>query len=248
MLDVLEGRTSMRGVKEIKTLDITEEAKKALSTPLNYSVTWNIMTPSDYGIPQRRERLFIVGFDRDNFLPEDIDISDILRWPSKWGNDTRVGSILDHKLSPEDKKKCTISERLWISHQDRKKRNKENGKGFGYSLYQPEDKKTGTISARYYKDGAEILISNGRNKNGIEKPPRKLTPRECARLQGFPEDFKLSDSRNESYKQFGNAVNVRVVRLLADSVISAMKEISDLKTFKEKGLVTSEKNQISLKI
>ena len=222
--------------------------KKALSIPLNYSVVWNIMSPSDYGIPQRRERLFIVGFDRDLFLPKDVDISEILRWPSKWGNDTRVGSILEHKLSPEDRRKCTISARLWESHKDRKRRNKESGKGFGYSLYQPDDKKTGTISARYYKDGAEILISNGKRKNGDEKPPRKLTPRECARLQGFPEDFLLSESRNEAYKQFGNAVNVRVVRLLADSVLSAMKEISDLKSFKEKGLVRSAKSQMSLKI
>ena len=248
MLDILEGRTSIDGIDRAKDLNISEEARKTLSKPLNYSVDYKVLSPADFGIPQNRERVFIVGFDRDSFLPKGIELSDILKWPTKWKGETRVGSILEHSLSARELRKYTISERLWKSHQARKKRNKEMGRGFGYSLYYPEDLKTGTMSARYYKDGAEILISNGKKRNGEEKPPRKLTPRESARLQGFPESFKLSDSNNEAYKQFGNAVNVRVVRLIAEKIITVMNEIENLKSYSKTGKIVSANNQMKLDI
>ena len=102
---------------------------------------------------------------------------------------------------------------------NRKKRNKLNGKGFGFKLTHPLDKSTNTISSRYYKDGSECLISQGENKN-----PRKLTPRECFRLQGFPESFKLSDSSVEAYKQAGNSVPINVVEKMCLHIFEYINE------------------------
>ena len=103
---------------------------------------------------------------------------------------------------------------LWKSHKKRKLRNKKAGKGFGYKLTYPTDKATITISARYYKDGSECLLYRGENKN-----PRKLTPREVFRLQGFPESFKFSVSDLQAYKQAGNAVPINVVEKVCIEVL-----------------------------
>lgn len=229
MLDILEGTASSKNINAIKDFDITDEAKESLDIPLNYSVDYKVLSPSDYGIPQNRERLFIIGVDRDNFLPNGVETSDLFYWPSKWGLESRLGSILEHNLTEEEKNKCSISEKLWNSHKERKKRNSKKGYGFGYALYKPSDKKIGTLSARYYKDGSEALIDQGVDAKGNLRTPRKLTPRECARLQGFPEDFIICNSRNQAYKQFGNAVNVRIVRLLAENLLLFMREVENLK-------------------
>ena len=243
MSDILEGKASSKNINEIKDLDITDEARKSLDIPLNYSIAYKVLSPSDYGIPQNRERLFIIGIDRDNFLPDGVETCDLFHWPTKWGLESRLGSILEHNLTEEDKNKCSISEKLWNSHKERKKRNKERGYGFGYALYKPSDKKIGTLSARYYKDGSEALIDRGVDKKGNLKTPRKLTPRECARLQGFPEDFKVCSSRNQAYKQFGNAVNVRVVRLLAENLLLLIREVENIKNFSKSGLVMNIEDQ-----
>lgn len=108
--------------------------------------------------------------------------------------------------------KYTISDRLWQGHKRRKVQNKLNGKGFGFGLVGPESPYTNTISARYYKDGSEILIA----QNGMN--PRKITPREAARLQGFPEEFKVSKSDAQAYKQFGNSVSVPVIEKIAKKI------------------------------
>jgi DNA (cytosine-5)-methyltransferase 1 len=85
-----------------------------------------------------------------------------------------------------------------------------------------KDSVSRTLSARYYKDGSEILINQGKRKN-----PRRLTPRECARLMGFPEDFKIPVSDTQAYRQFGNSVIVpvmtEVARIMAPHII-ALKE------------------------
>lgn len=244
MLDILEGRTSSKNINKIKELDISSEVKKSLNIPLNYSVVYKVLSPANYGIPQNRERLFIIGLDRDNFLPKGVEAQDLFHWPVEWGLDSRLGSVLEHNLTKEEEDKCAISQKLWASHKDRKRRNKEKGRGFGYSLYNAEDKKIGTLSARYYKDGAEALIDRGLDSNGKKLTPRMLTPRECARLQGFPENFKLSSSRNESYKQFGNAVNVRVVRLLAENLLLLMHEVENIKSFSKSGNILNNDNQV----
>ena len=123
--------------------------------------------------------------------------------------DTRLGDILDKKI-PD---KYTISDRLWEGAQRRKEKYKEKGYGFGYSLFNEESKYTSTISARYYKDGAEIWIDQG-NKN-----PRRITPNEARKLQGFPKGFKIAVSDVQAYKQFGNAVPVPVIRAIAKEMV-----------------------------
>ena len=128
------------------------------------------------------------------------------------GNKTKVGDILEKDVD----EKYTISDRLWQGHKRRKVENRKNGKGFGFSLFNAESPYTSTISARYYKDGSEALIEQ-KNEN-----PRKLTPRECARLQGFPDDFIIPVSDAQAYKQFGNSVAVPVIREIAKSMINEM--------------------------
>jgi DNA (cytosine-5)-methyltransferase 1 len=105
---------------------------------------------------------------------------------------------------------------LWAGHKRRKEEHKNKGNGFGYSLFNENSAYTSTISARYYKDGSEILVAqNGKN-------PRKLTPREAARLQGFPESYVISVSDAQAYKQFGNSVAVPVIRAIAKEICRAI--------------------------
>jgi DNA (cytosine-5)-methyltransferase 1 len=105
-------------------------------------------------------------------------------------------------------KKYVLSNKLWAGHQRRLREHRERGNGFGYSLFNPKSVRTSTISARYYKDGSEILISTRGN-------PRKITPREAARLQGFPDSFVIPVSDTQAYRQFGNSVAVNVIKALA---------------------------------
>ncbi len=99
---------------------------------------------------------------------------------------------------------------MWLGHQKRKLKHRENGNGFGYSLFKRDASYVNTISARYWKDGSEILIDQGGKRN-----PRTLTPLECARLQGFSDDFSLHPSKKANYKQFGNSVAVPVIEAIA---------------------------------
>ena len=114
--------------------------------------------------------------------------------------------------------KYTISDNLYNYLIQRKEYQKNKGNGFGFSLFNEESKYVNTISARYYKDGSEALIEQD-NKN-----PRLLTPRECARLQGFPEEFIIPVSNAQAYKQFGNSVVVplmtEVAKLIVDKISS----------------------------
>jgi len=132
---------------------------------------------------------------------------------------TKLGDILEKNVDD----KYTISDSLWEGHQRRKKEHQEKGNGFGYSLFNENSEYTNTISARYYKDGSEILIEQeGKN-------PRKLTPRECARLQGFPEEFIIPVSDTQAYKQFGNSVAVPVVRAVAKKLVEAIETLPEKK-------------------
>jgi DNA (cytosine-5)-methyltransferase 1 len=116
--------------------------------------------------------------------------------------------------------KYTLSDHLWKYLRDYAAKHKAAGNGFGYGLVTGEDVAR-TLSARYYKDGSEILISQGANNN-----PRRLTPRECARLMGFPRDFKVTVSDSQAYRQFGNSVVVPVVERIARTVIDALQRPS----------------------
>jgi DNA (cytosine-5)-methyltransferase 1 len=165
-----------------------------------------ILKSIDFGVPQNRQRIFIVLWKNkkiNNFTyPEKLDIN------------VNVGSILEKTPDP----KYTISDRLWLGHQNRRIRNEENGKGFGFLLFDKKSPYVSTISARYYKDGSEALIAQ-KNKN-----PRKLTPREAARLQGFPENFILNTSSVNAYKQFGNSVTTSVVGALSKNIFQQLLE------------------------
>lgn len=159
-----------------------------------------VLRAIDFGVPQNRQRIYIVLW-LDNLI-------DKFDYPTMTSFITKVGDILEK--NPDIK--YTISDRLWEGHQRRKISNAQNGKGFGYSLVNENSPYTATISARYYKDGSEVLIEQpGKN-------PRKITPREAARLQGFPDQFRCNQSDMQAYKQFGNSVTVPVIASLAKSI------------------------------
>ncbi len=165
---------------------------------MNYSLFIEVLNAKHFGLPQNRERIFIVGFkEMVNF-----------QFPPKTKIKTRLGDILEKDIDI----KYTISDKLWKSHKSRKKKAKEKGYGFGYSLFNEESEYTSTISARYYKDGSEILIEQQDNN------PRMLTPKEASRLQGFPKNFKIPVSNVQAYKQFGNSVPVNVIRAIAKNM------------------------------
>lgn len=158
---------------------------------------------------QNRERIYIVGFDKTQ-----VPNYESFQFPKPLNIPTSVGSILESQVDD----KYTISDKLWTGHQIRKKNNKANGKGFGYTLFNEQSEYTNTLSARYYKDGSEILIEQ-KGKN-----PRKLTPREAARLQGFPEEFVIPVSDTQAYKEFGNSVAVPVIHAIAEEILKVLDD------------------------
>lgn len=188
----------LENVKRLKSHDKgnTYNVIESKLRSLGYTVMSQILAAKDFGIPQNRERIYILAFK------DDVQFS----FPKPTLEKTSVGDILEEYVS----EKYTISDKLWEGHQRWKLEHREKGNGFGYGLFTPQSYYTNTISARYYKDGSEILIAQGINKN-----PRKITPREAARLQGFPEGYKIVVSDAQAYKQFGNSVCVPVVRALA---------------------------------
>jgi len=212
ILDILRGENE-HDIPE--NIPMSEEAKRSLGDELNYWVDFRVLRAADYGVPQNRERVFIVGINKDYY--PDADFNCIFKWPEATVRETKLGDILQ-KNSDVDTK-YTLSDRLWEGHQRRKREHKLKGNGFGYSLFNRESPYANTISARYYKDGSEILI----DQSELGKNPRKLTPRECSRIQGFPEDFIIDCvSDVQAYKQFGNSVAVPVVREVAKALLDAM--------------------------
>lgn len=177
---------------------------KSTLEKLGYRIYYEVLNAKNFGVPQNRERIYIIAI-KNNFNPLfniDFDFLNEIKIECK------LGDILQNNVE----EKYTISDKLWQGHQRRKEIHKEKGNGFGYSLFDEDSPYTSTISARYYKDGSEILIKQ-QGKN-----PRKLTPREAALLQGFPSDFVIPVSDVQAYKQFGNSVAVPVVRALAKEI------------------------------
>ncbi len=181
---------------------ITRGSLKQLQTEAKKMVLKSV----DFGVPQNRQRIYIV-------LWKNIDLKQF-EYPAAINTDTNVGSVLIDNPDP----KYTISDRLWEGHQRRKIDNAKNGKGFGFGIVNKDSLYTNTISARYYKDGSEILIEQE------DKNPRKLTPREAARLQGFPDEFLPNKSDVQAYKQFGNSVTVPVIVELAKQISFQLKK------------------------
>jgi len=206
---LLENVKQLRGHDKGRTLAVILNHLEAL----NYYVKYDVLRAGDFGVPQNRERIYIVGISKDHFnLPTDYNFI----FPTPTHQETSVGNILEKNVD----EKYTISDQLWEGHQRRKKEHEEKGNGFGYSLFNSKSTYTNTLSARYYKDGSEILIDQGKELN-----PRKLTPRECARLQGFPEKFIIPVSDTQAYKQFGNSVAVPVIREVARKIINEMNNL-----------------------
>ncbi len=197
----LENVKGFKGHNKGQTFAVIKETLNSLG----YKVHTQILNAKHFGVPQNRERIYIIAFRDDvNFT-----------FPSPDGRKVQVGDILSETVD----KKYTISDKLWAGHKRRKLEHKAKGNGFGYCLFQAESEYTSTISARYYKDGSEILIDQGDNKN-----PRKLTPREAAKLQGFPEDFIIPVSDTQAYRQFGNSVAVPVIRAIAKQIAEVLEE------------------------
>lgn len=183
--------------------------KDILENKLGYKLYYKVLNAKDFGVPQNRERIILVGFKNHNVN---------FKFPEPMGIPTKLGDILEKNVDP----KYTISDRIWASHQRRKEQHKAKGNGFGYCLFNENSVYTSTISARYYKDGSEILIEQ-KGKN-----PRKLTPREAARLQGFDDNFKLVVSDLQCYKQFGNSVPTKMIEAVANNLITALKECDEI--------------------
>lgn len=206
---LLENVKQLRGHDKGRTLKVILEHLDAL----DYQVTYDVLRAADFGVPQNRERIYIVGFDRRYY---GLDDKYKFPFPEPTHQKTRLGDILEDNVD----EKYTISQKLYEGHIRRKAEHQKKGNGFGFSLFNADSEYTNTISARYYKDGSEILIDQG-----PDIPPRKLTPRECARLQGFPESFIIPVSDTQAYKQFGNSVAVPVIRAIAKSVREEMKRM-----------------------
>lgn len=176
---------------------------KVLTDELGYHVDYRIIS-SEPWVPQKRERIFLVGFQKKSgFNFADLHIP-AQPWP-------KLGDILE----PEDQvdEKYVLTDKLWAYLQAYKEKHSKAGNGFGFGLCGPNDV-TRTLSARYYKDGSEVLVDRGEGKR-----PRRLTPRECARLMGFEKGNRVwsqSVSDTQAYKQFGNSVVVPVVEAVAE--------------------------------
>lgn len=203
-------------------IPMTDQAREALSQKLNYWVDFKVLRATDFGVPQNRERIFIVGFNKDYF-DKVRDFKDIFSFPKPTNEISCVGDVLE-EIDIDDTQ-FTLSDKLWKGHQKRKLQHINKGNGFGYSLFDASSPYTNTISARYYKDGSEALI----DQSHLGKNPRMLTPRECARLQGFPENYLVDTvSKAQAYKQFGNSVCVKVVKAVVEQMLMAFEKAEQI--------------------
>ena len=221
----------LENVKHLRNHDRGRTMKVILRTleeDLGYHVTTRVIDARSF-LPQHRERVFIAGFRRDTgFSLDDLELPDPAEGP-------KLATVLHPENGSEVAEppytqggkaivsaKYTLSDRLWSYLQEYARRHRRRGNGFGFGLVGPEDTAR-TLSARYYKDGSEILIrQEGAN-------PRRLTPRECARLMGFDEpgqsQFEIPVSDTQAYKQFGNSVAVPVVNAIARAMAPHIRSL-----------------------
>lgn len=205
-----------------------------LRDELGYQVFHRVINGKHFG-PQHRERIIIVGFrEPTDFTWDDLDLPDFSISPKMasvlhpTAGDSLVEPRYLNPLSGKVLDKYTLSDKLWEYLQNYAAKHRDKGNGFGFGLVTPESN-CRTLSARYYKDGSEILISQGAKKN-----PRRLTPRECARLMGFDENFRIPVSDTRAYKQFGNSVVVPVIGEVARIMMPHLLKPSEAKGRKKK--------------
>lgn len=206
----------LENVKNLKSHDkgrTFEVIKNTLEKDLGYKVSYKVVDGKGF-VPQHRERIYIVGFREDTPFswdafnskdPTEKVMKDILH--SQTGEEEpEKDYTVGKKAKVNDK--YILSDKLWKYLYDYAAKHKAKGNGFGYGKV-TKNCTARTLSARYYKDGSEILVSRGKGN------PRRLTPRECARIMGYPDDFKIPVSDTQAYKQFGNSVVVPVIEEIA---------------------------------
>lgn len=174
--------------------------KRTLVDELGYYLFYRVIDARTV-VPQHRERIYLVGFRE----PCNFEFPDIIDKQRKFSE------ILEEDVDA----KYTLTDHLWEYLQKYAEKHKMKGNGFGYGLTDLNGIAR-TLSARYYKDGSEILIPQ------LGKNPRRLTPRECARLMGFPNSYKIVCSDTRAYKQFGNSVVVPVVEAVAKEIVKCL--------------------------
>lgn len=241
----------LENVKGLKMHDHGNTLRVILATlnELGYAYNYEVLNAKYFGLPQNRERLFIVAWDLEQLPNADFHFP--------YGIDNAGNTIYEKERLVEDAREVhlsdifephnavvneyTISDRMWAGHQARKARNKANGRGFGYSKFLPNARYCSTISARYWKDGSEILIDQ--EEYGLN--PRRLSPVEAGRLQGYNIDgagwenpntsvltheqipFRIVVSKKEAYHQFGNSVAVPLIKRLAQEIVEQLLNIEN---------------------
>lgn len=200
--------------------------RRVLSDELGYEVHHRVIEARHF-LPQRRPRIVIVGFSEPTSfdfdaltLPEKdlVKMSAVLH-PEDGSERAEGHYTLGNRAAVADK--YTLTDKLWSYLQAYKQKHSLAGNGFGFGLVGPDDIAR-TLSARYYKDGSEILVDRGRGNN-----PRRLTPRECARLMGYPDGFEIPVSDTRAYKAFGNSVAVPVFRAVARHMAPHLAALPD---------------------
>lgn len=195
---VLENVKNLKGHDKGRTFAVIRDT---LESVLGYKIYTKVIDARTV-VPQHRERIFIVGFrEKRNY-----------EFPAFPEQGPPLGTILESRPNA----KYTLTDHLWNYLQNYAAKHKAAGNGFGFGLVSKHDT-TRTLSARYHKDGSEILIAQ------TGKNPRRLTPRECARLMGYPDDYKLVVSDTQAYRQFGNSVVVPVVERIAEAVMETLR-------------------------
>ena len=205
--------------------------RQTLEDDLGYSLSYKVFDAQNL-VPQHRERVIMVA--KKNGKPFDFDSIQIRN------TNTTLSKILHPQDGSERSSiyiegelgkvlsKYTLSDKLWNYLQDYAEKHRKKGNGFGFGLFGPDDVAR-TLSARYHKDGSEILIKQPR------KNPRRLTPREAARLMGFPDSFEIPVSDTQAYRQFGNSVVVPLItRIASEAVKNSFGESFSNRKFAQK--------------
>ncbi len=214
---VLENVKNLQSHDKGRTFDVI---LRTLRQELGYQVFCKVIDGAHF-VPQHRERIIIVGFQKPTAFSWDLielpqkgihKLAEVLHQKHNEPMIEGDGNNYYDYVKGKPLDKYTLTDNLWQYLQDYKKKHTAAGNGFGFGMVTP-DSVTRTLSARYYKDGSEILLSQG-----TKKSPRRLTPRECARLMGFPDSFRIPVSDTRAYKQFGNSVVVPAIQAVAIAV------------------------------
>lgn len=239
----------LENVRGLKNHDKGKTLQVILATleELGYNYSFEVLNAKYFGVPQNRERLFIIAWYKElvkteSFhFPYGISEDGVTIYDKSKLKEGTLPTKVSDIFEPSEivSSNFTISDRMWDGHKKRKERNRLNGKGFGYSLFYADSVYTSTISARYWKDGSEILIDQ--SDKGLN--PRTLSPVEAGRLQGYriigngwehPEcsnnqnyndsnlEFKIVVSKKEAYRQFGNSVAIPVIKRLSEEIIKQL--------------------------